>query len=295
MDLIMPVMDGIEATRRIMAETPCPILIVTATVEGNAGRVFEALGAGALDAVNTPVLGIGGAGDGAGPLLAKIEILGRLTGSHSSPPALIRAPAAAPRRASGAREFLIAIGSSAGGPAALAEVLRGLPRDLPAAIAVVQHLDEQFATGLATWLGQQTTLPVRLAREGDSLERGTVLLAGRDEHLVLRESLRLGYTAEPVGTPYRPSVDVFFQSVAQHWRDDAVAVILTGMGRDGARGLKKLRDTGHVTIAQDKASSAVYGMPKAAAELEAAAHVLPLNQIGAALLRLVTHRSVSLS
>lgn len=285
MDLIMPVMDGVEATRRIMAATPCPILVVTATVAGNAARVFEALGAGALDAVNTPVLGISGAGEGSTSLLAKIDILGRLTGTHSTPPAFVKTGTPFPRRTPGHRGFLVAIGSSAGGPAALAEVLRAWPKDFPAAIAVVQHLDEQFASGLADWLGQQTILPVRLAREGDMLEPGTVLLAGRDQHLVLRENLRLGYTPDPVGTPYRPSVDVFFQSVAEHWRDEAVGVILTGMGRDGARGLKKLRDAGFATFAQDKASCAVYGMPKAAVELDAVGQVLPLSQIGATLLR----------
>lgn len=286
MDLIMPVMGGVEATRRIMAATPCPILVVTATVSGNAGRVFEALGAGAIDAVNTPVLGLGGDGEGAGSLLAKIEMLARLTAPPTPPAAAPRTASPFPRRAEGARTFLVVIGSSAGGPAALAEVLRTLPQNLPAAIAVVQHLDEQFAMGLADWLGLQTTLPVRLAHEGDSLQPGTVLLAGRDQHLVMREDLTVAYTPDPVDTPYRPSVDVFFRSVAAHWRGAAVGVILTGMGRDGAQGLKKMRDTGFPTIAQDQASCAVYGMPKAAADIGAAASILPLGQIGPALLRL---------
>ncbi len=286
MDLIMPVMDGVEATRRIMAATPCPILVVTATVSGNAGRVFEALGAGALDAVNTPVLGLHGDGDGAPGLIAKIEMLARLTAPVAAPLAAARTAPPFPRRAGGTRMFLIAIGSSACGPAALADVLRALPRDVPAAITVVQHLDEQFATGLADWLGLQTTLPVRLAREGDTLQPGVVLLAGRDQHLVLRENLTVGYTPDPIETPYRPSVDVFFRSVATHWRGEGAGVILTGMGRDGAVGLKKLRDAGFPTIAQDKASCAVYGMPKAAAELGAAASILPLGQIAPALLRL---------
>ena len=286
MDLIMPVMDGVEATRRIMAATPCPILVVTATVNGNAGRVFEALGVGALDAVNTPVLGPHGTGDVVSALLTKIDLIERLVGPVPPAATSARTVTPFPRRPGGQRGFLIVIGSSAGGPGALAEVLRGVPRTFPAAIAVVQHLDEQFAAGLAEWLGQQTALPVRLAREGESLQPGTVLLAGRDQHLVLRENLTLGYTAEPVETPYRPSVDVFFRSVAEHWRDAAAGVILTGMGRDGALGLKKLREAGYPTIAQDRATSAVYGMPKAAAELGAASEVLPLGQIGPALLRL---------
>ncbi len=295
MDLIMPVMDGVEATRRIMAATPCPILVVTATVSGNTGRVFEALGAGALDAVNTPVLGLNGEGDGGAALIAKIEMLARLTAPTPASPAPVRTASPFPRRAGGPRTFLIAIGSSAGGPAALAEVLRTLPKNLPAAIVVVQHLDEQFAAGLAQWLGLQTTLPVRLAREGEALQPGTVLLAGRDHHLVLRENLTVGYTPDPTDTPYRPSVDVFFRSVAAHWPHDCAGVILTGMGRDGAQGLKKLRDGGFPTFAQDKASCAVYGMPKAAAELSAAANILPLAQIGPALLRLVNQSASATS
>lgn len=293
MDLVMPGMDGVEATRRIMAATPCAILVVTATVSGSAGRVFEALGAGALDAVNTPVLSGDGADEGGRMLLAKIDLLGRLTGTASSAVPIVRAVTplgAGPRRP---RRLLIAIGSSAGGPGALAEVLRALPQEFPAAVVVVQHLDAQFAAGLADWLGRQTKLPVRLARDGEAPETGTVLLAGRDEHLVLRENLALGYTSQPTDTPYRPSVDVFFNSVAEHWREAAVGVILTGMGRDGARGLKKIRDAGFLTLGQDQASSAVYGMPKAAAELGAVEHVFPLAQIGPALLRLATNPGFS--
>ncbi len=293
MDLIMPVLDGVEATRRIMATTPCPILIVTATVDGNSGRVFEALGAGALDAVNTPVLGPGGTGDGANALLAKIEMLAGLTAPTVPAPSAGTAartsqPFAAPAGTLSAPcRFLVAIGSSAGGPAALAEVLRTLPRDFPGAIVIVQHLDEQFAAGLADWLGRQVALPVRIAREGEPPAPGEVLMAGRGEHLALTAEQTLTYTTLPRETPYRPSVDVFFSSVAAHWRATALGVILTGMGRDGAAGLKKIRDAGFHTLAQDQASCAVYGMPKAAAALGAAAQVLPLTQIGPALQRLV--------
>lgn len=287
MDLIMPVMDGVEATRRIMAATPCVILVVTATVDGNFGRVYDALGAGALDAVNTPTLmGPSGAA-GAAALLAKIDLLGRITGAGAAPPpAMPPVPVASPP-AAGTGRWLFAIGCSAGGPAALAEVLKTFPAGFPAAIVVVQHLDESFATGLAEWLAGQITLPVRLARSDDVPEAGVVLLPGRDDHLVLTPAGRLTYTPEPVNYPYRPSVDAFFESVARHWRARAAGVILTGMGRDGARGLKLMRTGGYPTIAQDRASSAVYGMPKAAAEAGAAAQILPLGAIGGALRQLL--------
>ena len=285
MDLIMPVLDGVEATRRIMASTPCAILVVTATVDGSFGRVYDALGAGALDAVNTPVLGGAEGAAGAAALLAKIAVIGRITGAGSVSP--WAAPAAAPLPPAGGDRWLFAIGCSAGGPAALAQLLRTFPAGFPAAFVVIQHLDESFAAGLAEWLGGQISLPVRIARPEDAPEPGLVLMPGRDDHLVLTPSGRLAYTSEPADYPYRPSVDAFLLSVARHWRARAAGVILTGMGGDGARGLKQMREDGFPTIAQDRASSAVYGMPKAAAEAGAAAQILPLDDIGRALCQLL--------
>jgi two-component system, chemotaxis family, response regulator WspF len=238
------------------------------------------------------VLGPQGRGEGAAALLAKIEMLARLTGPAFAGPSAKQTVASSPRRNRGDQPgCLVAIGTSAGGPAALAQILGALPASFPAVIVAVQHLDEQFAAGLADWLGQQTALPVRLAREREPLAPGAVLLAGRGEHLILRENSLLGYTAEPAGMSYRPSVDVFMDSVAEHWSGAAIGVILTGMGRDGARGLKRMRDAGHATFAQDQGSCAVYGMPKAAAELGAAAQVLPLAEIAPALVRHVATAS----
>jgi chemotaxis response regulator CheB len=185
---------------------------------------------------------------------------------------------------------LIAVGASAGGPAALAKVLAPLPVNFPAAIIVVQHVDVQFASGLADWLGYQARLPVRLAKEGDYPQPGTVLLAGTDNHLIFAGPARLGYTRQPVDCSYRPSVDVFFKSVSRFWHGDVVGVLLTGMGRDGAEGLKLLHNQGYRTIVQDQASSAVYGMPKAAAELQAASEILPLDRIGSRLVDLMAQK-----
>lgn len=285
MDLIMPVMDGVEATRRIMAATPCAILVVTATVEGTTGRVFDALGAGALDAVNTPKL----TGEGAATLLAKIEALGRLIGDADAPATAAVAATAKSRPLAEARPWLFAIGASAGGPAALVEVLKAFPATTRAAFVVVQHLDDSFAAGLADWLGGLISLRVRVAQNGDVPTPGTVLMPGRDDHLVLTSTGALMYRREPANYVYRPSVDEFFDSIIMHWTGPVVGVILTGMGRDGARGLKRLRDAHFPTFAQDRASCAVYGMPKAAAELGGAGSILPLDQIGPALLQLLSH------
>ena len=288
MDLIMPKMDGVEATRRIMAQSPCAIVVVTASVDDNSSKVFEAMGAGALDAVNTPVLEHPGESEGAGALLAKIETIRKLLGSPAMPKSPVRDEGAVGVPAAG--ECLVAIGASAGGPEAVAEVLRHLPASFPVPIVVVQHVDQQFAKGLADWLAGQTSLRVRLAEAGDRPTPGSVLLAGTDNHLVLDESGRLAYTRTPADSSYRPSVDVFFKSVSRYWQGDVVAMLLTGMGRDGAEGLRILHAEGHHTIAQDQASSAVYGMPKAAVELNAATEILPLDKIGPRLTNIVAQK-----
>jgi two-component system, chemotaxis family, response regulator WspF len=284
MDMIMPVMDGVEATRRIMASTPCAILVVTSSVGTNAQRVFEAMGHGALDAVDTPTLAPEKSRAPAAALLATIDRIAKVIATRSERVVDQRTPAAV--RPMSRTDGLVAIGSSAGGPAALAKVLGGLPRDFPASIVIVQHVDERFAIGMADWLNQVSSLPVRVVAEGNQLAPGTVLLASTRDHLTLKTGDRLGYSPEPADYVYRPSVDVFFQSVARTWRGDVVGVLLTGMGRDGAVGLKALRDKGWHTIAQDRATSAVYGMPKAAAELDAAVEILALDRIAGRLARL---------
>lgn len=279
MDLLMPQMDGVEAIRRIMAQTPCAIVVVTASVNRNCSKVFEALGAGALDAVNTPTFEHAGANIGTHSLLGKIQTINKLIahqGDASTPTAAQTASYSPPRR----RQQLVVIGASAGGPGAVAKVLSKFPADFPAAVIVIQHVDSQFADGLASWLGYQTPLPVRLAKEGDHPQAGTVLLAGTKNHLVFSGPGTLGYTSSPVDSPYRPSIDVFFASLKDHWRGDLVGVLLTGMGRDGAEGLKTVHDAGHHTIVQDKTTSAVFGMPKTAIEMDAASEVLPIDKIG---------------
>ncbi|KDR25213.1 chemotaxis response regulator protein-glutamate methylesterase [Caballeronia zhejiangensis] len=271
MDLVMPNVDGVQASRTIMARSPCAILVVTVDVGANAWRVYEAMGAGALDAVDTPALAGADARRGAAALIAKIDQIGARLASSSVLPAM----------KSGDR--LVAIGASVGGPSALATLLGALPKHFAAALVIVQHVDRAFAEGMAQWLDAQSALPVRIAREGDRPAPGEVLLAATNDHLHFADATRLGYTAHPEQLPYRPSVDVFFQSVTERWTGRAVGVLLTGMGRDGAIGLKAMRAKGYHTIAQDEATSAVYGMPKAAAALNAAASILPLPRIADAI------------
>jgi two-component system response regulator WspF len=210
--------------------------------------------------------------------IVKLETIRKLIGAEPSGKAPSRPISKPQPPLSNAR--LIAIGASAGGPVALARIISYLPANFCTPIVIVQHVDPQFAPGLANWLDNQTPLRVRLAQEGDAPCPGTILLAGRDQHLVLTLSHRLDYVAEPLDCSYRPSVDVFFKSIRRHWIGEVLGVLLTGMGRDGAQGLSGLRQAGHYTIAQDEASSAVFGMPKAAVELGAVDEVLSLDQIG---------------
>jgi two-component system response regulator WspF len=304
MDLIMPRVNGVEATRAIMHASPCPILVVTATVTGNASLVYEALGVGALDAVNTPTLGSGGSVAGGAELLRRLHLVARMaqlrgqasSSTTASPsPALSSRPTLAgfapPNLAAknvpeispqSARPTLVAIGASTGGPRAVADVLLSLPRDLRAAYLVVQHVSVEFVAGYAQWLAAETGRRVALARSGDMPHAGDVLVAGEDRHLTLNRLGTLEYREEPKEHIHKPSVDELFISLASSARP-GVAVLLTGMGRDGAEGLLALRRAGWHTIAQDESSSVVWGMPGAAHRLGAAVEVLPIRAIGPAI------------
>ncbi|MFM8735976.1 MAG: chemotaxis-specific protein-glutamate methyltransferase CheB [Pirellulales bacterium] len=280
MDLLMPHMDGAQATRQIMATAPCAILVVTATVSGNISLVYDAMGYGALDAVDTPMLGPSGEVSGAGALVEKIGTIAKLVGATADPRRSTRraAPASPPR--------LLVVGASTGGPKAVSDLLFPLPHDWNVAVVVVQHVDVAFAPGLAKWLGDRTGRQVRVAEHGQQPVAGDVLVAGTNDHLVLTRSGTLEYRAEPREIFFRPSVDVFFQSVAEHWPRAGTAALLTGMGRDGANGLLALRSRGWHTIAQDQASSVVFSMPKAAIDAGAACEVLGIE----AMARVVTAR-----
>lgn len=291
MDLIMPGVDGVEATRRIIAQSPqspCPILVVTASVSGHLGRVYEAMGLGALDAVDTPALGDPA---GAAILLEKIATIAKFIGMAPRPSIARPVPIAPSPIGRNSSWPIVAIGASTGGPVAIAEVLSGLPDTRDAAVVIAQHVDAAFGPGLARWLTERTGRKVELITPGDRPLPGRVLLGSTNDHVILDESGRLDYASEPVSNYYRPSGDVLFESLARHWPERGVAVVLTGMGRDGASGLLTLRRAGWLTLAQDEATCVVWGMPRAAAEIGAAMHVLPLSEIAQAITERVRGRS----
>ena len=281
MDIIMPEMDGVEATRQIMAKSPCAILVVTSSITQHVSLVFQAMGAGALDAVCTPTLGMHDETTGREEFLQKIRTIGRLI-NVSRRTAVVKQKKIVKKEKSD--NWLIAIGASTGGPAAVAKVISQFPKDIQAAVIVIQHVDQNFAPGLAEWLSKQTSVPVRLAQEGDTIENGQILIAGKNDHLHIKDDQTLGYKDAPRSTPYRPSVDVFFESILTNWKGKSMAALLTGMGRDGAQGLLALRENGMFTIAQNAETCAVYGMPKVAAALSAAVKVLPIEEVAQALL-----------
>jgi two-component system response regulator WspF len=286
MDLIMPGIGGAETTRRMMSTAPCVILVVTATTAGNRDQVFEAMGHGALDAVNTPVMTSDNGIDGAEHLIQKLRTVARLALRHD-----VLKPENAPGHSSRTMDTsavpIVAIGASTGGPQALAVILSQLPSTFPAAVLVVQHVDEQFAPGLATWLQHHASLPVALARQGEPFAPGAVWIANCKEHLTYSSGIA-HYTSVPRGSAHTPSIDVLFASLAMPHLAPRIGVLLTGMGRDGADGLLAMRNSGAFTITQDEATSVVYGMPRAAAALNAAMDVLPLQAIAPCIVNRLT-------
>ena len=286
MDLVMPVMDGVEATRKIMQQSICPILIVTSFIDGNTDKVIKAVSAGAFDAVNIPLSGSVDEEHDKNALLRKIKMINNFVNPKKTklPLNSLSTVKSSPTN----NDFLVVIGASSGGPQALSKVLAALPESFSAPVVIIQHLDAHFAPKLVSWLNSQMKLKTQLVEAGDRLQGGRIYIAGTNDHLIISKDHRLAYDRNPADIPYRPSIDVFFESVVKYWRGKVLGVLLTGMGRDGAKGLLQLRERGEHTIAQNQATCAVYGMPKAAAELNAAEQILPLDKIGPAIVNLVT-------
>jgi two-component system chemotaxis response regulator CheB len=296
MDMMLPVMNGLAATEYIMAYCPTPILIVSASINrGELFRTYEALAAGAVDVLEKP-RGTETDGVWENHFIATVKLVSRIrvithprarftdqARSNVTAPVPIAAPA--PRESETGRRFeLVAIGASTGGPSAIVEILRALPDSFRLPIVFVLHINEPFGTAFADWLDGQTRRRVAYAREGDliSAASGRVVMAPSGQHLTVRDG-RFRLNLGPERHSCRPSVDVLFESIAAYQGRSCIACLLTGMGRDGASGLLKLRQAGALTIAQDESTSIIYGMPHEAVLLGAAVDVLPLDAIAARL------------
>jgi two-component system chemotaxis response regulator CheB len=292
MDYHMPALDGMEATRQIMQTQPLPIVIVSGSSAAEETQAaFRLLEAGALAVVEKPP-GLGDPGHEAAAahlvqtvkLMAEVKVVRRWStrGLRAAP-----APAPAPTQVARDRVQGIVIGASTGGPVVLKTILAGLPRRLPVPVLIVQHIAAGFTAGLAHWLGEASGFPVRIAADGQRLLPGHAYLApeGRQMRVALDGSIALADIGPING--HCPSVSYLFDSARAVWGERTVAVLLTGMGRDGAEELKLLRAAGALTVAQDQESSAVHGMPGEAIRLGAAAHVLAPAQIADLLAGLV--------
>lgn len=287
MDILMPVMDGLAATEAIMARCPTPILILSATLEETDVRLaFTAIKKGALDVMGKPS-GVNHENrEFIDRLVEKIRLLARIRVIHhiSRP----RASRTTPTPKPDGKRSILAIGASTGGPKAVMSIVKTLPPDFNASVFIVQHISSGFARGFAHWLDLECSLPVRLAETGQLPRGGEVLVAPNDRHMVLAGD-RLELTNGPPINSCKPSIDVFFASLAEEKGTQTVGVLLTGMGKDGARGLAQLHERGGATIVQDEKSCVVFGMPKAAISLNAADEILPLSEIPSALSRIFSH------
>ena len=282
LDMMMPVMDGLAATEFIMAYCPTPILIVSAsTNRGDLFKTYDALAAGALDALDKPQENeLDNVWEK--KLVATVKLISRIR-VITHPRARLGRMGQMPTQAFQNSERLraVAIGVSTGGPAALIEILRGLPQGFPLPILLVIHLGRLFTPAFVDWLDGQSSVRVGYAVDGEPLPpvgQARVLMAPPDNHLVLCQG-KLRLTQDPERHSCRPSIDVLFESIAQELGTAGVGCLLTGMGRDGAAGLLAIRLAGGRTLAQDEATSVVFGMPREAILLGAAEQVLALEQI----------------
>jgi len=290
LDIRMPVMDGLEAVREIMAVKPTPILVITASLSKDDLDVsFEAIHRGALDVMLKPRLDrkhdYGTIRDN---LLDRVKLLSGIR-VISHPRGRPRKTRSIPKEKARKRDKTVFIGASLGGPAAVMTVLKTLAPNFPSPIAVVQHIAKGFSHGFTSWLDSKLPFEVRLAEDGDLLRPGRILIAPDGFHMGVEEGVARLVDDPPLNS-CKPSVDVLFETAARVYGKRAVGVILTGMGNDGAKGARALREAGGHVIVRDEESSVVFGMPQAAIQLGAANSVLPLQDIPDAIVSLVIAR-----
>jgi two-component system chemotaxis response regulator CheB len=293
MDIHMPRLDGFEATRLMMESHPVPIIICSATANIKDTVVtFRAMEAGAIACVEKPASREDrNLEDTSATLLQTVKLMSEVKVVRRYPrqrPAPNVPAQITPRAA----EFrLIGIGASTGGPPVLQTILGSLPKDFATPILVVQHIARGFVAGMAEWLNHTTALQIHIASHGTYPQPGHVYLAPDDFHMGVGNGGAIVLSREPPHDHLRPAVSFLFRSLAETCGANALGVLLTGMGRDGAEELKAMKDRGAITIAQDKESSAVHGMPGAAIELGGATHVLPPERIAQTIITLVNQRT----
>ncbi|MGI6036986.1 MAG: protein-glutamate methylesterase/protein-glutamine glutaminase [Limnochordia bacterium] len=285
LDVEMPHMNGLDFLRELMTRRPLPVVMLSSLTMANSQTTLEALSLGAVDFVAKP-----GSYLGMDAQDLKVELISKVKAAALAK-VFARPPRPCPPQvcppSPGRLSTIVAIGASTGGPRALEAVLAGLPGSLPAGLLITQHMPPGFTTSFAQRLDRSSSLKVREAQEGDTLRHGTALIAPGDYHLLFgsggRVRLNQGERVEYV----RPSVDVMVDSIVQSFRGRLVGVIMTGMGRDGARGMEAIKARGGYVIAQDEATSTIFSMPRAVIEAGLADEILPLEEIAPAITRVV--------
>jgi two-component system chemotaxis response regulator CheB len=289
LDVEMPRMDGITFLRKLMQHHPLPVIVVSSLTPAGGELALEALAAGAVDVLCKPGASFR-VGDMTAQLVEKVKAAAHVVVARRAPgPAPSGAAPAPPRALTRTTHQVLAVGASTGGTVAIEHMLREFPPNAPGTV-ITQHMPEMFTRYFAERLNQIAAVQVKEATDGDSVVPGVVLVAPGDKHLLLKRDGARYYAAVREGprvNRHRPSVDVMFRSVAQVAGRNAVGVLLTGMGGDGAKGLLEMREAGARTFAQDEASCVVFGMPKVAIELGAAGEVLPLGRMAGAVLSAV--------
>jgi two-component system chemotaxis response regulator CheB len=300
LDVEMPRMDGLTFLQNLMRLRPMPVVMISSLTERGAETTLKALELGAVDFVSKPKVDVAGTlSDFSDEILEKIRaaavarVIGRSPTLAAVVPPRHSADAILPAASGGRRmlrttDRIIAIGSSTGGTEAIREVLMGLPADCPA-IVIAQHIPEAFSLPFTRRMDSMAAMSVVEPTDGQQIKPGHVYIAPGGKHLLVERDgahYRCRINDGPPVNRHRPSVDVLFRSVAQNVGPNAVGVILTGMGDDGARGLKEMRDAGAPTIAQDEASSVVWGMPGAAVKAGGVGDILPLSRVAEAIMRL---------
>lgn len=299
MDIHMPKLDGVEATRRIMQTYPTPIVVVSGSTDPrDVATTFRAMEAGAVAVLRRPA-GIGHPDHEATvreliqtvKLMSEVKVIKRWPKAWRQPE--VARPAETDRAQVEAKVKVIAIGASTGGPPVLQTILAALPKDFPVPVLIVQHMAAGFTQGFVQWLAQTSSLPVHLAIHDEYIRPGHVYVAPDEFQMRVERGGKIGLTKDGPENGLRPSVSYLFRSLAAVYGGEAVAGLLTGMGRDGADELRLLKEKGAVTFAQDKDSSVVHGMPGEAIKLDAATFILAPDKIAAVLTNLANNKKES--
>ncbi|NWF92210.1 MAG: chemotaxis response regulator protein-glutamate methylesterase [Syntrophaceae bacterium] len=290
MDIDMPVMDGFEATKQIMAYHPTPILIVSSTVfKAGMEKVFKAISQGALDVIDKSDLEVMGDRKSGEALIAKIKFLTGVRVTHR-PSAKLRQERPVPDLKVPKEKIsdrIVALVASTGGPQALLEILKRLPEDFPCGIVIVQHITNGFLPGLVDWLGKECKIKVKIGEDSEEIRPGVAYIAPDNLQMRVADGGRITLSDEPPCGGHRPSGDVLLESVARTYGKGSVAAILTGMGRDGAMGMKAIKQCDGRTLAQNEKSCVVFGMPSAAIEMNVVDKVLPVERMAEEILQMV--------